>query len=203
MSVGVAFRAFFAALSDSKRSEAIRQVLDNEPVRMESVATKPVTEKPVTEKHVTEKPATAKPATAKPAAAKPVAAKPERSEALTLLSLLQREARLLDLIQEPLDQYGDAQVGAAARPCLKQCHQTLNRVFDLRPLADAAENTVIPVPAESSPLKIQWVGEVAAQDGKGRVVHPGWKATKCALPTWAGKQDEALVVAPTEVERNV
>ena len=48
------------------------------------------------------------------AAPKPVAApvieKPKRSEALTLLSALQREARLVDFLMEPLDGYSDQQV---------------------------------------------------------------------------------------------
>ena len=46
-----------------------------------------------------------------------------------MLATLQREARLVDLIHEDLSQYSDAQVGAAARPCLQQCGGVLDR-FD-------------------------------------------------------------------------
>ena len=41
--------------------------------------------------------------------------KPARSEAIALLETLQREARLVDFIKEPIDVYADAQVGAAVR----------------------------------------------------------------------------------------
>src|SRR6185436_1648377 len=48
-----------------------------------------------------------------------------RSEtgALRLLSILQREARLLDFIGEDIDQYDDSQVGAAARSIHSGCRK--------------------------------------------------------------------------------
>jgi hypothetical protein len=56
----------------------------------------------------------------KPASAKVVAA-PARSEALNLLAAMQREARFVDFIREPLDGYSDAQIGAAARTVHRDC----------------------------------------------------------------------------------
>jgi hypothetical protein len=35
---------------------------------------------------------------------------------------------------------------------------------------------------------------------RGKLVHPGWEATKCELPTWTGSKDSARVIAPAEVE---
>lgn len=188
MSLGVAFRAFFSALSNQKRSEAIRKVLDAEIDDLERDATGP------TKLAGPEKTAVAEPV-------KKVAVKPSRSDALTLLAVLQREARLVDLVQEPLDQYGDAQVGAAARPCLKQCRQALERVFGLKPLVGEPENSVIDVPEKASAIRYQWVGDAAGSGARGTLVHPGWEAAKCELPQWTGADEDALVIAAAEVER--
>jgi hypothetical protein len=128
------------------------------------------------------------------------AAKPIRSDALTLLSMLQREARLIDLIQEPLDQYSDAQVGAAARPCLMQCQSTIKRMFDLRPLVDSQEGQTVEVPQGASPLRYQWVGEGSTNRGSGQLVHPGWRATRCEIAHWTGEATDSQVVAPAQVE---
>ena len=66
---------------------------------------------------------------ATPPAPKP----PERSEAITLLATLQREARFVDFIQESLAAYSDAQIGAAVRDVHRDCAAVLKRLFELRP----------------------------------------------------------------------
>jgi hypothetical protein len=188
MSVAVAFRSFFAALFNNDRAEAIRHVLDGDVVAERLEQPKPAAE-----------PAMAKTAVGKTAAAT-TAAKPTRSDALTLLATLQREARLVDLVQEPLDQYSDAQVGAAARPCLMQCRSTLKRMFDLRPLVESQEGQTVDVPQGASPLRYQWVGEGATNRGSGQLVHPGWQATRCEIAQWTGEATDSRVVAPAQLE---
>ena len=68
----------------------------------------------------------------------PVAAKKPpkaaRSEAITLLATLQREARFVDFIKEPLDGYSDAQIGAAARDVHRDCGKVLDRLFAIQSL---------------------------------------------------------------------
>src|SRR3990172_9259070 len=51
-----------------------------------------------------------------------------RSEAISLLAALQREARLVDFLQEPLEGYSDAQIGAAARDVHRECRGVLQRM---------------------------------------------------------------------------
>ena len=104
--------------------------------------------------------------------------------------------RLIDLIHEDLDQYQDAQVGAAARPCLKQCRQSLDRMLKIEKLFDAAENDSVPVDGSASPAQVRWVGETASQSGEAKLVHAGWKATVTELPQWSGKAEDAEVIAP-------
>ena len=68
-------------------------------------------------------------------------AKPEppvRNDAIGLLAALQREARFIDIVKEPLGDYSDAQVGAAARDVLRDCGAVLDRLFKLEPIVDKA-----------------------------------------------------------------
>lgn len=198
MSLGTAFRAFFAALSNPERSVAIRELLDAEPSQERRF---PPPRQPETAEQAKAPPPKTPPVSKAPAAPKAPPA-PQRSEALTLLATLQREARLIDLIEEPLDQFTDAQIGAAARPCLKQCRSTLERLFALRPLADVAEGELLTPPEGASPIRYQWVGDGGASGAtQGRVVHPGWCAGRCELAQWTGSDADAMVVAATQLQR--
>lgn len=147
------------------------------------------------------KPSPAPSAPAPAPVAAPAPKKPARSEALTLLAALQRESRLIDLVQEPLDQYTDAQVGAAARDVMRDCGKTLRRLFDLQPLVAAAEGESVEVPAGYDPQRFHLVGNVSASPPvRGRLVHHGWRAGGCQLPVWSGGPESIDVIAPAEVE---
>jgi hypothetical protein len=138
----------------------------------------------------------------KPIAPKPAAAKqPARSEAITLLAALQREARFVDFIQESLAGYSDAQIGAAARDVHRDCAAVLARMFALRPAVTEEEGKEVEVPAGFDAGRWRLTGNVTGQPPfHGRLVHPGWEATVCELPTWSGSAEAARIVAPAEVE---
>jgi hypothetical protein len=138
----------------------------------------------------------------KPVAAKPTAPKPPaRSEAITLLAALQREARFVDFIQESLAGYSDAQIGAAARDVHRDCGTVLERMFALRPAVTEEEGKEVDVPAGFDAGRWRLTGNVTGQPPfHGRLVHPGWEATVCELPTWSGSAAAARIVAPAEVE---
>jgi len=126
---------------------------------------------------------------------------PTRSEALTLLATLQREARLVDFLSESLEGYSDAQIGAAVRDIHRGCRQTLERIFGLRPIASGTEGTSIELDRDYDPARYRVLGEPADTGAiTGRLVHRGWEATKCELPTWSGSVEAAMVIAPAEVE---
>ncbi|QDV46585.1 hypothetical protein Enr13x_64940 [Stieleria neptunia] len=177
MSLGIALKAFFAALGNKEKATQIDGILRGQQPSAPAIEAKPA-EKP---------------------AAKPPQP-PRRDPAVTLLATLQREARLVDLIQEDLSQYSDAQVGAAARPCLQQCGGVLQRVMGLKPLLDAAEGAVVEVAADASPTRYQWIGEGTATSGK--LVHHGWEVSKLELPTWTGDAADANIVAAAQVQAN-
>ncbi len=175
MALGTAFKAFFSALFNSEKSQQIEAALAGKALIGSESAATPKKEAP-----------------------KPTPPKPARSEALTLLATLQREARLLDLAQESLDEYTDAQIGAAARDVLKDCKKTLDRMFAIRPLAEVAEGETMDVAEGTSAGQVKLSG--SGKYGAGTVIHRGWVATAVELPKWSGKKEDALVVCPIEVE---
>lgn len=143
---------------------------------------------------------TAVPAPTAPPAPAPVPAAP-RHDALSLLAVLQREARLLDFLKEPIAGYDDAQIGAAVRNVHRDSAAVIERMFGVEPLAAQAEGASLEVPAGYDPARFRLVGNVPAQGPlRGKVAHPGWKATRADVPEWTGRADAATVLAPTEVE---
>jgi hypothetical protein len=136
-----------------------------------------------------------------PTTPRPKPASASRSDALTLLATLQREARFLDFVQESLDGFGDAQIGAAARDVHRDCGRVLQRMFEIQPLLDEPEGTTVDVPAGFDAARYHLTGNVTGQPPfQGQLAHHGWRATRCDLPTWAGKPQTALLLAPAEVE---
>jgi hypothetical protein len=177
--LGTAFGAFFQSLFRAGVAERVARALRDEPVAIAP----PPTPTPAPAPNVA------------PSAPKP----PVRSDALTLLSALQREARLVDFLQEPIADYADAQIGAAVRDIHRDCGKVLERMFALQPLVDAAEGSPLEVAGESDEYRL--VGKVGGSPPfKGTLVHPGWVATKCEIPAWTGNVAAAKVVAPAEVE---
>lgn len=141
----------------------------------------------------------ARPAIPEPKAAAPKPDAPRRTEAIELLATLQREGRLVDFLQEKLDGYSDAQVGAAVRDIHRDCRATVQRLFGVEPLVAQAEGSTISLPATPDPGLWKLTGRVG-QGSQGRLCHPGWKITRHDLPAWSGSDAAARVIAPADVE---
>jgi len=125
--------------------------------------------------------------------------RPERSEALTLLATLQREARLVDFLMESIDEYSDAQIGAAVRDIHRDAAGVLDRLFKIRPIEAHEEGAEIQAPAQADRYRL--IGTVrGAPPHQGRLVHHGWEAARCEVPKWSGNSVAAQVIAPVEVE---
>ncbi len=179
MAIGVAFRAFFAALGGGEKAQRIEAALSDQPAQDALPVPKEKEKK----------------------TAEPKPKKPARSDAVTLLAALQREARLVDIVKEPLDGYSDSQVGAAARDVLRDTAAVLDRMFALAPIVDEEENAVVETPADFDPARYKLSGNVGGTPPfKGSLVHHGWEATRCELPQWNGSDEAARVIAPVELE---
>ena len=93
---------------------------------------------------------------ATPAPAMPPA--PSGDRAVQLLSILQRDGRLIDFLMEDLTAYADAQIGAAARDVHGGCRQALDRYFTLVPVVDEDEGRPITVEPGADPARIKVMG---------------------------------------------
>ena len=146
------------------------------------------------------------PAVSAPAAAPvaPVApATPKEADttaALQLLSLLQREARLVDFVQEDIAAYSDAEIGAAARVVHEGCRKVLREHVSLAPVRAESEGSRLTLPAGFDAAAVRLTGNVVGQAPfTGTLAHRGWRATEVRLPQLAEGHD-ARIVAQAEVE---
>lgn len=117
-----------------------------------------------------------------------------------ILGLLQREGRLLDFLQEDIEPYEDAQIGAAVREVHRGCRTALKEVFGLAPVLNAAEGSQVEIEDDFDPARIKLIGNVHGRPPfKGTLRHCGWKFTEVHLPEWTSKET-TNVLAPAEVE---
>jgi hypothetical protein len=120
--------------------------------------------------------------------------------ALQLLTLLQREARLIDFAHENLAAYADADIGAAARVVHEGCARVLKDHFTIAPVRTEAEGTRVTLEEGFDAASVRLTGNVVGKAPfKGTLSHRGWKATDVRLPQLA-KEHDARVLAPAEVE---
>jgi uncharacterized protein DUF2760 len=186
--ISLAFKSFFALLMSGKLPDDVVAALG------------------LTRRIVTPPPASAAPPKGESAKSSPVAAKADPGEgALSLLGVLQREARLVDFLMEDIAPYSDEQVGAAVRSIHENSRKTLERLFDLAPVVDGVEGTVTNLASSGINAKdttrVKLMGKVPA-DGKvesGILQHRGWMVNKAELPP-VGAAEKARIIAPAEIE---
>jgi hypothetical protein len=127
---------------------------------------------------------------------------PERRHAsgLLVLSLLQREGRLLDFLQENVAGFSDADVGVAARMVHSGCKKALAEHFTVEPVLKDAEGSTVTLPAGFDAGRIRVTGNVAGQPPyRGTLKHHGWFASAVRLPDVSENLDPR-VLTPAEVE---
>ena len=179
MRLGLALKAFFRALRDRTFAAQLDRLLQGHALTLST------TESPLADRLCVD--------TGEQA--------PTRSDALTLLATLQREARLIDFLMEDLAGYDDAQIGAAVRDVHRDCAAALERMFALRPLRSQEEGSHVEILADYNSLQVKLTGNVTGQlPLRGTLVHHGWQAMQCELPAWSGQEESARVIAPAEVE---
>ncbi|OGB02888.1 MAG: hypothetical protein A3G29_03200 [Burkholderiales bacterium RIFCSPLOWO2_12_FULL_64_99] len=124
----------------------------------------------------------------------------DTAAALQLLSLLQREARLVDFVQEDIAAYSDAEIGAAARVVHEGCRKVLREHVSLAPVRAESEGSRLTLAAGFDAAAVRLTGNVVGQAPfTGTLAHRGWRATEVRLPQLAEGHD-ARIVAQAEVE---
>jgi hypothetical protein len=120
--------------------------------------------------------------------------------ALQLLSLLQREGRLVDFLEQDIASFPDAEVGVAARVVHEGCRKAVRTHADIEPVRAEAEGAKVSLPAGFDADTVKLVGDVKGQPPYAGVMrHRGWRVKKLTLPSLVGGHD-AHILAPAEVE---
>jgi hypothetical protein len=131
---------------------------------------------------------------------------PEKSDdqnlarGIQLLGLLQREGRLLDFLQEEIDAYEDAQIGAAIRNIHRDCREVLSEYLSVSSILEGEEESNVTVEAGFDPSRIRLIGNVTGEPPfSGVLRHHGWRASAAKLPNLPEPSDPT-VISPAEVE---
>ena len=184
--LSLAVGTFFALLGDRELAGRVRRLRDGAPLAA-PVAAPVAPPQPV--------------APAKPAPAPVPEIKEASSDAaLQLLGLLQRDARLIDFVEEDIAGYSDADIGAAARLVHDGCRTTLREHFTIRPVRDEAEGTRVTINEGFDAAAVRLTGNVVGKPPfSGSISHRGWRVAAVRLPKLNPSHD-ATVIAPAEVE---
>lgn len=138
-----------------------------------------------------------------PAVVAPVVAlmppRPSTDAALQLLSLFQREGRLIDFLTQDVAAFDDADVGAAARAVHQGCSKAMRDHLAVEPILREEEGQRISVTSERLG-EVKLVGNVQGQAPYlGTIRHQGWRVSRISLAQPVGDVD-LTIVAPAEVE---
>lgn len=120
---------------------------------------------------------------------------------LRILTVLQRDGRLVDFLQEEIDGYSDTQVGAAVRDIHRACRKSLRDYLTIEPVLTQPEESAVTVDADFDPSEIRLTGNVQGSPPfRGTLRHKGWRVSAVHLPVIPGSREETTVLAPAEVE---
>ena len=138
----------------------------------------------------------------KPLLGPPEPEKPKKpsAEPLRLLTLLQREGRVLDFFLEDVQGASDEQLGAGVRELHRKAQTVLKEHLVLEPVLPGEENESVEVRPGFDPGAIRLTGNVTGQPPfKGTLKHHGWRVKEYKLAQPPEGQDE-FVIFPAEVD---
>jgi hypothetical protein len=134
-------------------------------------------------------------------AAKKAASKPSPAPAIQVLSILQRQGRLIDFLAEDLGQYEDSQIGAAVRSIHQGCKEALSKNVELEAVLGEEEGAEMTIQAGFDPEAIRLTGNVQGDPPfRGTLRHRGWRVVRVDLPLKAPDRDKDWILAPAEIE---
>lgn len=125
---------------------------------------------------------------------------PSEDAAMHLLSLFQRDGRLIDFLNEDVQSFSDAEIGAAARVVHEGCQKVMKHYFVLEPVRSEEEESRVTIDKGFNPQEIRLTGNVVGEAPfQGVLAHGGWRVTEVKMPDWNTDQD-SRIIAPAEVE---
>ncbi len=202
----LAFSSFFRLLFGAKLHPKAANYLPEEalalpPATQEaSSKQKPSTKEAASVKPMKEITATEKPKEKPKKKSGLTRAQSHRDGALAMLTLLQREGRLVDFLCEGIDDYDDADIGVAVRDIHRGCKKVLDDFLVIEAVMPGEEDDEVKVPVGFDPHEVRLIGEVDGDPPfNGVLRHHGWRVTKTDLPALSEGIDRR-VLAPAEVE---
>lgn len=134
-------------------------------------------------------------------AAKKAASKPSPSPAIQILSILQRQGRLVDFLQEDLSLYEDGQIGAAVRSIHQDCKEALLQNIGLEAVFGEEEGARVKIEPGFDPKAVRLTGDVKGDPPfEGVLRHRGWRVVRVDLPLKSPDREADWILAPAEVE---
>jgi len=125
---------------------------------------------------------------------------PTPDAALQLLSLLQKEARFIDFIQENMTAFSDADIGAAARIVHGGCSKVIKEHFTLSPVSLDQEGSRVTLNKGFDASRFRLTGKIVGEAPfNGILVHKGWQVTELNLPKLTEGHNPNIIAA-AEVE---
>jgi hypothetical protein len=120
---------------------------------------------------------------------------------LRVLAVLQRDGRLIDFLEEDIDAYTDAQIGAAVRDIHRGCRKSLHDYLTIEPVMNAAEEERVTIASDYDPAAIRLIGNLnGAPPFRGVLKHHGWRVKEAHLPSLPATRGDTSVLSPAEVE---
>jgi hypothetical protein len=125
---------------------------------------------------------------------------PSTDAALQLLSLMQREGRLLDFLEQDVAAFDDADIGAAARAVHEGTRKALRAHVKLEVVRAEEEGAKITLNEGYDAESVKLSGNVTGKAPyTGVLRHRGWRAKEISLPV-AVEGHDVRVLCPAEVE---
>lgn len=123
-----------------------------------------------------------------------------QDSALQLLALMQKDGRLIDFINEDVNQFSDEQVAGAARVVHQGVKKTLGEHIKFEAVSDIIEGNSVSLDADFDRHAFQLTGNISGDAPyNGTLIHKGWKVAEITLPSVV-EGTNLNVVAPAEVE---
>lgn len=125
---------------------------------------------------------------------------PDLSPALVLLGLLQEKGRLIDFLEQDIEAFDDAEIGAAVRVVHEGCRSVLRGHAQVEPVRSEEEESRVVVKEGMDTGAVKLTGDLSGEPPyQGVLRHRGWRVARLSLPTPVAGHDPR-VVAPAEVE---
>jgi hypothetical protein len=117
-----------------------------------------------------------------------------------LLSLFQKQGRLVDFLQQDITSFSNAELGEAARVVHDGCARILGDYLIIKSIRIEEEGTLVNVEADYNLSEVTLTGNLhGSAPYRGELLHHGWKITGQNLPEQLD-QKSRFIVQPAEIE---